>query len=323
MKRFALAAVLAAPLAFAPGFASAQSFPSKPIRMINPFPPGAVLDTMGRLVSQKAGEALGQPIVVENRAGANGVIGSDLVAKSAPDGYTLLVTTTSTHISAPFLVKNLPYDPRKDVTPITAAIDAVTVLAVNPAVPANSARELVELLKKSPGKWSYATPGVGNAFHLVGEMFQSSQGVQMLHVPYKGVVQAVQSTATGETNVVFSAVNNTLPFLKSGKIKVLAVLNPQRWSGLPDVPTTAETLTGFVRPASWFGFLGPANLPAPVLTRLNTEFVKALKSPDVAPKFDGMGVVVIANSPEEFREMYFAGFDVYAKIIKAAGIQPE
>jgi tripartite-type tricarboxylate transporter receptor subunit TctC len=310
-------------LAAAPLAASAQAFPSKPIRMIDPFPPGAVLDTMGRLVSQKASEALGQPIVFENRAGANGVIGSDLVAKSAPDGYTLLVTTTSTHISAPFLVKNLPYDPRKDVTPITAAVDAVTVLAVNPAVPVNSPRELVDLLKKNPGKISYATPGVGNAFHLIGEMFQASQGVQMLHVPYKGVVQAVQATATNETNVVFSAVNNVLPFLKAGKLKVLAVLNPKRWSGLPDVPTTSETLTGFVRPDSWFGFLGPANLPQPVLTRLNTEFVKALKSPDLQPKFDGMGVVVIANSPEEFRQMYMAGFDVYGKIIKAAGIQPE
>ena len=172
-------------------------------------------------------------------------------------------------------------------------------------------------------KWSYATPGVGNAFHLMGEMFQSSQNVQMLHVPYKGVVQAVQATAAGETNVVFSAVNNTLPFLKSGKIKVLAVLNPQRWHGLPDVPTTSESLSGFVRPDSWFGFLGPAGLPQPVLTRLNTEFVKALRSPDLQPKFDGMGVVVIANSPEEFRQMYMAGFDVYGKIIKAAGIQPE
>ena len=321
MKR--IAAVALGLSVVLPSLAQAQAFPAKPIRVIDPFPPGAVLDTMGRLVTQKASESLGQPIVFENRAGANGVIGSDIVAKAAPDGYTLLVTTTSTHISAPFLVKNLPYDPRKDVTPITAAIDAVTVLAVNPAVPVNSARELVDLLKKSPGKWSYATPGVGNAFHLMGEMFQSSQNVQMLHVPYKGVVQAVQATAAGETNVVFSAVNNTLPFLKSGKIKVLAVLNPQRWHGLPDVPTTAESLSGFVRPDSWFGFLGPAGLPQPVLTRLNTEFVKALRSPDLQPKFDGMGVVVIANSPEEFRQMYMAGFDVYGKIIKAAGIQPE
>src|SRR3954451_21412847 len=166
---------LAAALAALPIAAFAQAFPSKPIHVIVPFPPGAVLDTMARMTSQKMSESIGQPVIVENRAGANGQIGSDFVAKSAPDGYTLLATTTSTHISAPFLVKNLPYDPRKDVTPITAAVDAVTTLSVHSSMPVNSARELVEYLKKNPGKVSYATPGVGNAFHLVGEMFQASQ----------------------------------------------------------------------------------------------------------------------------------------------------
>jgi len=278
---------------------------------------------MVRLVTQKAGESVGQPFVVENRAGANGMIGSEVVAKSAPDGYTILATTTSTHISAPYLVKKLPYDPRKDVTPITAAVDAVTVLAVNSAVPVNSPRELVEYLKKSPGKITYGTPGVGNAFHLVGEIFQSSQGVSLLHVPYKGIVQAVQAAATGEVSVVFSSVNNTLPFLKSGKLKVLAVINAQRWQVLPDIPAIGESLSGFARPDSWFGFLGPANMPSPVLERMNVELVKALKAPDLAPKFDAMGLIVIGNTPAEFQKMYTAGFEIYGKIIKAAGIQPE
>jgi tripartite-type tricarboxylate transporter receptor subunit TctC len=274
-------------------------------------------------VTQKAGESVGQPFVVENRAGANGMIGSEVVAKSAPDGYTILATTTSTHISAPYLVKKLPYDPRKDVTPITAAVDAVTVLAVNSAVPVNSPRELVEYLKKSPGKITYGTPGVGNAFHLVGEIFQSSQGVSLLHVPYKGIVQAVQAAATGEVSVVFSSVNNTLPFLKSGKLKVLAVINGQRWQVLPDIPAIGESLSGFARPDSWFGFLGPANMPPQILERINVELVKALKAPDLAPKFDAMGLIVIGNTPAEFLKMYMAGFEVYARIIKAAGIQPE
>ena len=303
--------------------AVSQTWPVKPIRVIVPFPPGASLDTMARLVTQKAGESVGQPFVVENRAGANGMIGSEVVAKSAPDGYTILATTTSTHISAPYLVKKLPYDPRKDVTPITAAVDAVTVLAVNSAVPVNSPRELVEYLKKSPGKITYGTPGVGNAFHLVGEIFQSSQGVSLLHVPYKGIVQAVQAAATGEVSVVFSSVNNTLPFLKSGKLKVLAVINAQRWQVLPDVPAIGESLSGFARPDSWFGFLGPANMPSPVLERMNVELVKALKAPDLAPKFDAMGLIVIGNTPAEFQKMYTAGFEIYGKIIKAAGIQPE
>ena len=318
MKKLFAAALAALPIA-----ALAQAFPSRPMHVIVPFPPGAVLDTMARMVSQKMSESTGQPVIVENRAGANGMIGSDFVAKSAPDGYTMLATTTSTHISAPFLVKSLPYDPRKDVTPITAGIDAVTVLAINSSVPANSARELIELLKKSPGKYSYGSPGVGNAFHLVGEIFQSSQGVSLLHVPYKGIVQAVQGAAAGEVDVVFSAVNNALPHMKSGRLKVLAVLNRERWKLLPEVPSSAEVLSGFTRPDSWFGFLGPAGIPAPVLTRLNAELVKGLKSPDLQPKFDAMGAIVIANSAEEFRAMYMAGFDVYAKIIKAAGIQPE
>jgi tripartite-type tricarboxylate transporter receptor subunit TctC len=316
------ACLLAASVLFAQT-AWAQAYPSKPIRVIVPFPPGATLDIMARMASQKMSESTGQPVIVDNRAGANGMIGSDFVAKSAPDGYTILATTTSTHISAPFLVKKLPYDPRKDVTPITAAIDAVTVLAVNAAMPVNSARELVDYLKKSPGKFSYGSPGVGNAFHLIGEMFQSSQGVSLLHVPYKGIVQAVQGAATGEVNVVFSAVNNVLPHMKAGRLKTLAVLNPQRWKMLPDVPSTAEALSGFVRPDSWFGFLGPANMPQPVLSRLNAELVKGLKSPDLQPKFDAMGAIVIANSPQEFLQMYMAGFDVYGRIIKAAGIQPE
>lgn len=303
--------------------AVSQTWPVKPIRVIVPFPPGASLDTMARLVTQKAGESVGQSFVVENRAGANGMIGSEVVAKSAPDGYTILATTTSTHISAPYLVKKLPYDPRKDVTPITAAVDAVTVLAVNSDVPVNSPRELVEYLKKSPGKITYGTPGVGNAFHLVGEIFQSSQGVSLLHVPYKGIVQAVQAAATGEVSVVFSSVNNTLPFLKSGKLKVLAVINAQRWQVLPDIPAIGESLSGFARPDSWFGFLGPANMPSPVLERMNVELVKALKAPDLAPKFDAMGLIVIGNTPAEFQKMYTAGFEIYGKIIKAAGIQPE
>ena len=305
------------------GSAVSQAWPVKPIRVIVPFPPGATLDTMTRLVTQKTAESTGQPFVVENRAGANGMIGSEFVAKSAPDGYTILATTTSTHISAPYLVRKLSYDPRKDVTPITAAVDAVTVLAVNPEMPVNSVRELVDYLKKYPGKVSYGSAGVGNAFHLVGEIFQSSQGVSLLHVPYKGIIQAVQETASGQVNMVFSSVNNVLPLMRAGKLRVLSTINPQRWSQLPDLPAAPETLPGFTRPDSWFGFLGPANMPGPLLDRVNTELVKGLKSPDLAPKFDAMGLVVIANSAADFHKMYMAGFEVYGKIIKAAGIQPE
>jgi tripartite-type tricarboxylate transporter receptor subunit TctC len=317
-KWFAALIGLVLPLTVLP-----QAFPSKPMRIVVPFPPGALLDMMARMVSQKMSESVGQPVIVENRAGANGMIGSDHVAKSAPDGYTILCTTPSTHVSAVFLSKTMPYDPRKDVTPITAAVDTVVVLGVNPSLPVNSPRELVEHAKRYPGKLTYGTAGVGNAFHLIGEMFQMTQGVKLVHVPYKGIVQAVQEVATGQVDMAFASITTVTPHLKSGRVKVLAVLNPQRYAGLPDIPTTAETLAGFVRPDAWFGFLGPANMPAPILARVNAEIVKAVKMPDLLPKFDSMGVIVIGNSPQEFSKMYMAGFDLYGKIIKAAGIQPE
>lgn len=316
----AVAAVLG--LVFTAGV-QAQAFPSKPIRVVVPFPPGATLDTLARLVGPKLSDSVGQAVIVENRAGANGIIGSEQVARAAPDGHTILATTTSTHLAAPFMVKKLPYDPRRDVTPITAAVEAVTLLAVNPSLPVNSPQELVEYLKRNPGKVAYGSAGVGNFFHLLGEVFQSSQGVNILHVPYKGIVMAVQAATTNEVQIVFSSINNLLPHIKSGKLKPLAAVNRTRYARLPDLPTAAETLPGFMRPDSWFGFLGPAGLPQPVLARLNTEIVSALKAPDVRSKLENMGLVVIANTPEEFMKMYMEGFEVYGRVVKAANIQPE
>jgi tripartite-type tricarboxylate transporter receptor subunit TctC len=323
MKTLAAALGLAGLGCLVAAAAHSQTFPTRPIRVVVPFPPGAGLDTMARLVGPKLADALGQPVVVENRAGANGVIGSEQVARSAPDGHTILATTTSTHVAAAFLVKKLPYDPRRDATPITAAAEAVTVLAVNAALPVDSPQQLVDYLKRNPGKVAYGSAGVGNYFHLIGEMFQSSQAVDILHVPYKGIVLAVQAAATGEVQMVFSAVNNVVPHMKAGKLKTLAILNRGRYAGLPDVPTAAETLPGFVRPDSWFGYLGPAGLPQPVLTRLNTEIVSALKAPEVRSKLENMGFVLIGNSAAEFMKMYMDGFDIYGRIVKAANIQPE
>lgn len=318
LARGMLALFLAAPLTV-----FSQAYPSRPIRMIVPFPPGPALDLVARLVTAKMGESLGQPIVVENRSGANGAIGSELVARAAPDGYTLLAGTASTHVTAVFLAKNLPYDPQKDFTPITASVEPVTCLVVNASVSANSVNELIEHARRNPGKLSYGSSGVGSVFHMMGELFKQTTGVDMVHVPYKGVVPAMSDVAAGQIPMTFIAVANAIPHMRTGKVKILATLEPGRYAGLPGVPSIAESVPNFRKPASWFGFFGPAGLPQPTLARLNAEMVKALNAPDVRTKLEDVGYAVIGNTPEQFAALIKAGMQQYGGIIKAAGIQAE
>jgi tripartite-type tricarboxylate transporter receptor subunit TctC len=319
MTILAAAAVLPLP----GGMAFAQAFPSKSIRMVVPFPPASGLDTMGRLVSQKLSDSFGQPVVVENRAGANGMIGSEMVARSAPDGYTLLTGTSSTHASSPFSIKNLSYDPVKDFTPITAGVTTTIVLASAITLPVTSVKELLDYAKRNPGKLSYSSSGTGGALHMVGEMFKSSFNIDILHVPYKGSAPAITALATGEVSLSFNGTSESVALAKAGKIRILAVAEPRRYIHLPDVPALAEYLPNYERPPGWFGFFGPAGMQQNVVTRLNGEMVKALNTPDVSDKLDQIGLTVIANTPAEFTALLKRSIELYSMAAKLAGVKPE
>jgi tripartite-type tricarboxylate transporter receptor subunit TctC len=318
-----IAAIFIAAIIAAPSTLLAQGFPSKPIRFVVPFPPGSGLDIMARMVGQKVSESTGQPVIVDNRAGANGLIGSEYVAKSAPDGYTLLTGTSSTHGSAPFITKNLPYDPVKDFTPITNAVMTVMGVSVHPSVPAGNIREFIDYAKKNPGKLSYSSSGTGGALHLVAEMFKASFGLDIVHVPYKGAAPALTALVAGEVNMTVNSAPDSAPTARAGKIRMLAVAETQRWAGLPDVPALAEILPGYDRPPGWYGFFGPAGLPQPVLARLNAEIVKALNAPDVRGKLETAGLAVVPGSPEQFSALLRRSLELYAQAVKIAGVKPE
>jgi len=304
------------------GIAQAQTS-ARPLKIIVPFPPGNGTDILARLMSPKMTASMRSPVIVENRGGANGMIGAEAVAHAAPDGTTILFTSPSTHVTALFLSKSLPYDPVKDFTPITAAVEPVTVMTINPSLPVKSVAELIAYAKANPGKLNYSSPGVGAVFHMSGELFKLGAGVDIVHVPYKGASPALQGVISGEVSMGFNSLGSVLPHLRSGKLKVLAVLEDKRYPGLPGVPSIAEVVPGFQKPASWFGLFGPAGLPPATTTRLHDELVATLRDPEVSGKIDELAMSVIANTPEQFSVMLKNGIAQYGRLIKAAGIQPE
>jgi tripartite-type tricarboxylate transporter receptor subunit TctC len=303
--------------------ATAQSWPTKSITLVVPFPPGPALDLVARLVGAKLGDALGATVVVENRTGANGTLGSNAVARAAPDGAMLLITTASTHVTAVHLMKNMPYDPVKDFSPLAAAVEPVTCLVVNGALPVNSVVELIAYAKARPGELSYGSSGVGSVFHLMGELFNQSAGVKINHVPYRGVAPALQDVVAGHIPMAFLSISNALAVADARSVKILAVLEPARFSLQPDIPSMSEVLPSFRKPTSWFGFFGPPGLPAPMVTRLNAEIVAALNAPDVSTKLSANGMAVLGGTPAQFKALIEDGIARYGAIIKAAGVQPE
>jgi tripartite-type tricarboxylate transporter receptor subunit TctC len=306
------------------GPAFAQAWPSaKPITVVVPFPPGPALDLVARVVGAKLGTVLGATIVVENRVGANGTIGSNLVARAAPDGYSILAATAGTHVTAVHLMKNLPYDPLKDFTPIIAAVEPVTCLAVSASLPVNSVAELVDYAKRHPGELQFGSSGVGSVFHLMGEFFNETTGVKITHVPYRGVAPAMRDVAGGHIPMTFISVSNALGPMQEGRVKILAVLEPTRFAKLPQIPSISDIIPAFRKPSSWFGFFGPAGLPAPILARFNGEIAAALNAPDVRPTLEENGLAVIGGSPGEFAVLMRDGIELYGAIIRSAGIQPE
>ncbi len=328
MKMTRRVRVAVAVLAAAASAASiAQSYPVKPVRVIIPFQPGSTLDVVGHLTADKLTEALGQKFVVDFMGGGNGVVGAQFVARSAPDGYTLLLTTPSSQITPVYLLRSVPYDPRKDFTPIIANAEPVTCLTVAPSLGVASLKELIDLARRSPGKLSFASSGNGSVFHLMGEQMNQAAGIRIVHVPYKNAAQAVPDVAGGQPEMVYSACNNVRPFAASGKLKIIAQFLPAgvagRFSRYPDVPSVTETLPNFKKPPSWIAYFGPAGMPSAVVARINAETVKALNTPEVRAKVEDAGLILIANTPEQFAAMYQAGFDIYADAVKAAGLKPE
>ncbi|HYQ20479.1 MAG TPA: tripartite tricarboxylate transporter substrate binding protein [Xanthobacteraceae bacterium] len=302
----------------------AQTWPAaRPVTMVVPFPPGPALDLVARLVGGKISDALGQTVVVENRSGANGTIGSSLVARATPDGYTLLAATAGTHVTAVHLMKHLPYDPLKDFAPIVAAVEPVTCLAVHSAVPVDTVEELIAYARSHPDELSYGSSGLGSVFHMMGELFNQTAGVRIKHVPYRGVAPAMQDVISGHIPMVFISVSNAIPAMQTGRVKILAVLEPTRYPKLSQVRSMSEIVSAFQKPSSWFGFFGPAGLPREIVTRLNIEMVKSLNASDVRGKLEDNGMTVIGGTPEQFGALMQDGIVRYGAIIKATGIQAE
>jgi tripartite-type tricarboxylate transporter receptor subunit TctC len=299
--------------------ASAQQYPSKPIRFVVPYPAGGPLDTVARLLGQKVSESVKQPVIVDNKPGAGGNIGADAVAKSAPDGYTILMGAVATHAINPTLYASIPYDPIRDFQPITQVASTPNVLIVNNSVPASSVREFIAYAKAHPGKLNFGSGSTGSAGHLAGELFKAMAGVDMTHVPYKGAAPAMQDLIAGQVQLMFDNFASANTQVKAGKVKALAVTTARRSPLAPDLPTIAESgLPGFDI-NTWFGIFAPAGTPKEIVEKLHAEFVRALAAPDVHGKMVNLGAEPVGNRPEEFAAYIKSEAEKYARVIKASG----
>jgi len=323
-RRFQLFVAALAAVLLGASASNAQDFPSKPIRIIVPYTAGGSSDYVARTVATRLQENLKNPVVVENKPGGNAQIGCDYVAKSAPDGYTLLLAGMTTHAAAPALYKKLPYDTIKDFTPITNVIESPLVVVVHPEVRANTLGEFVALAKANPGKLNYGSAGVGNTLHLAGESFRLATGTDLVHVPYKGASQALGDLLGGRIQVMFDLPQTPLANIQAGKLRALAVTGSERLTLLPNVPTTAEAGVPAFTFGTWIGLVAPAGTPPAVINRLHAEIVKAATQPDVKEAFAKMAMLVATSeSPGAFAKKMQGETERLAKVIRAAGIQPE
>ncbi len=307
-------------VAFA-GAVHAQAYPARPIRSIMTVAGGA--DIIARLVAQGLTAALGQPVVVESLAGAGGAIGAEAVARAAPDGYTIMLTSASALVMNRFLSKSARLDPLKDFTPITKAFETIAVVVVSPSLPAASMRDLVEYARRHPGKLSYGTSGIGTTHHLSGEAIRLLTGIDWVHVPYKGGPPVITDLIGGEIQVGFSILATAAPFLASGKIRVLAVNGAKRYHAIPNAPTVSEELPGYEPPSTWGGYFGPAGMPPAVASRLHDEIVRILSSPEVRAKAEDIGFPIATSTPAELAATIRRDIEYTARIVKAVGIRPE
>lgn len=301
--------------------AQAQDYPNRPIRLVVPFSPGGSTDGISRHLAQKLGVALGQPVVVENRAGAGGTLGTDLVAKSKPDGYTLLFVATSTAINQA-LFTNLPYDTMRDLDPVIHLVNLSGVLVVHPDVPAKTVKELSQLARSKPGTLNYASAGNGTTLHLAAEMFNALAKTDITHVPYKGSGPALTDLIGGRVQMMFANMPGTMQHVHAGRIRVVAVTDEKRSSVVPDVPTIAESGVPGYRATGWFGIMAPAGTPREIVERLNAEFNKALRTPELTEFMRNEGAELAGGSPQDFRAHLRSEVDRWGAVIKSAGIKP-
>jgi tripartite-type tricarboxylate transporter receptor subunit TctC len=321
MKMFVrvLSVALSVGLLGAAGTALAQQYPNKPIKLVVPFPPAGATDVLGRAIAQKLSEGLGQPVVVENRPGAGSTIGTDLVAKAAPDGYTLLLASGSIAIAAN-LYNKLGFDVIKSFVPISMVGHVPHMLVVHPSVPANSVKELIALAKTRPGQLNAASQGNGTLSHLELEMFKIATGADIMHVPYKGSGQVMPDLLAGNVSVFFDSVPSSLPMVKKGMLKALAVVSTKRLPFSPDIPTFSEAgLTGF-DVKNWFALLAPAGTPKEIVQLLNAQIAKAVTTPDMVERLAGQGVILEASSAEQLTAVMKGDLAKWAKVVKAADI---
>ena len=317
--RSILIALLMAPLA-----ALGQAYPSKPVRMVVPFSAGGAMDTVARAMGNRLSEALGQPVVIDNRAGANGTIGADIVAKAAPDGYTLLLTVGPPHSAYPFFMRNVPFDTVKDFTPIIIVGTAPQSVVVHPSLPVTTLRELIAYGKKNPGKLSFGTSGVGSSQHMGGLLLNRAAGTDMVHVAYKGGAPALNDVLGGQIPVAIVILSNVITHVRAGKLHLLAVLEAQRAKAAPDTPTVAEAgVPGYAVPDTWIGLVGPARLPEAIVNQVNAAVLKALGFADVRARLEAAGFEVRGNTPKEFADGIAKGYETYRRIATEAGIKPE
>jgi tripartite-type tricarboxylate transporter receptor subunit TctC len=306
------------------GLALAQSpFPSKPVRLIVTSPPGGSNDILNRIVGAKLGELLAQPVLIDNRPGASGFVAAEMVAKSAPDGYTLLAATEATLVANPLFFRKVPYDPQRDFAPVTIAVEIGYVLLVHPSVPAKSVEELIALARTAPGRLNYASSGNGSAFHIGMELFKRMAGVDIVHVPFKGSALSVNAMLAGEVQIMLNGTPNGVPLAKSGKLRALAVAGARRSPLAPELPTIAESGLPGYEMSGWFGTVAPAGTPAAVVAVLNREYVRALHVPEVRERLEGYGFEVVGNTPEEFASRMRSESQRLARVIRESGAKPE
>jgi tripartite-type tricarboxylate transporter receptor subunit TctC len=321
MKRFRKMLIGAAALAFST-VASAQGYPSKVVKIVVPYPPGGTVDTVARVIAARLSENLGHQFIVDNRPGANGTIGSNIVAKSPADGYTLLLQAP-TFVAAPLLMSNVPYDIEKDFTPITKLGEVPLLVTVNPGIPAKDLKEFMSAIKAQPKKYVFGTSAVGSPSHLAQEAIKYDGKLDFMIVPYKGTAPALTDTVGGHISAMVDALPSTMPHVKSGKLRALAVTSARRVPSLPDVPTVAESgLQGFEM-VSWYGLWGPAKMPPELVSKIQQEVAKALKSEQVAKTLGEQGFIVSGSAPDEFKTYIKQESDKYSRLIKAANIKLE